>query len=102
MKQITFNYDNGTGILQKRQGYLFEHFGERFIVFKSKVLINSEIHWFVVHQKTNGMFEFTQPLPDTRKDAISRAFEVLNRIGKERTLKHIEAFSNAQRLQKEL
>lgn len=102
MKQITFNYDNGTGILERRKGYLFEHFNQRFIVFKSNCLINSDVHWFIVHQETNGMFEFTSPLPETRKDAITRALSTLNRIGKERSLKHIKAFTNTKRMQKKL
>ena len=99
MKRIRFNYDNGTGIIEKRDGYPFEHFGERFIVFKSRCLINSNIHWFVVHQRTKGMFEFTHPLPETRKEAMKRALEILNRIGKKRALKHIEAFTNTRQLQ---
>ena len=94
MKQITFNYDNGTGIIERRKGYLLEHFGERFIACKSK----SDIHWFIVHQRTNGLFEFTQPLPETRKDAIKRALVILNRIGKERALRHIEARVNTLQL----
>jgi len=102
MKQITFTYDNGTGILENRKGYLFEHFEQRFIVFKSKCLINSDIHWFIVHQETDGMFEFGSPLPESRKDAISRALVILNRLGKERTLKHIEAFANTKQLHENL